>query len=107
VTHKNSVSRPTPVFEAMKLTNSSLKKIIKEELGRMVANRPLGEMTDLDYYGKYGSAEKDTDNAIQSAIEMIEELIRDIEGHYDPDKVVAPDQIVSALTSVIAELESA
>ena len=36
----------------MKLTTNSLKKIIKEELGRMVANRPIGEMNDMDYYSK-------------------------------------------------------
>lgn len=33
----------------MKLTTSRLKKIIKEELGRMIATRPLGEMNDYDY----------------------------------------------------------
>ncbi|MBT7913461.1 hypothetical protein HN588_06090 [Candidatus Bathyarchaeota archaeon] len=82
----------------MKLTTNSLKKIIKEELGRMVANRPIGEMNDMDYYGKYGSPEQDTQTAIDTSIEMLEELVREMQGHYDPDKVVSPEQIINSLT---------
>ena len=33
----------------MKLTKKNLRRLIKEELGRMIATRPLGEMNDYDY----------------------------------------------------------
>lgn len=91
----------------MIITETKIKTIIKEELGKMIANRPVSEMNDLDYYGKYGSPEQSTQSSIDAAIDQLMELIREIEGYYDPDKTVSPEDIVRALTDIISELEDA